>query len=268
MSAGQLFWLEGILGLVMGGMALALVGAFKARYEAGQNSTSASDIDGYLSGCRTEIEQRLDIFLGAFPLILWVGVSVAQNWYAEHYYDYFAINVLLYPLPVPWFSALMLSFLLIDPPSAKVRDRLLMRGIMLGLLLFLGIPLLLLFTPNWTARSINAMVEGPELRQGIVEDRDSFLIRGSRSRYVEIDGTSYRAPGAAWYNTLRRGQEVEFLASDSPQVAFAPDKGGFTEVGLMLVIAALFPWLVTIYGALLGLDYWRDWLRRRTTAVA
>jgi len=113
-------------------------------------------------------------------------------------------------------------------------------GIAVGVLFSMACLVALPFLLRTQALPLCDLLTGPQTEHGVVQDLDRWALRHSTpDGILVVDGVNYRAPDLDWFGELSVGQLVEFLHGPETGLAFAPHRGGFPRLALLLIVGSL-----------------------------
>ena len=166
------------------------------------------------------------------------------------YYDYVSIE----GLGVSFLNVYLMIWACMWWVHPKVRARLQERreGIVCGILLSLCCLGLLVFLLRSQVSMLFDLINGPQVKHGVVQDLGLRVIKGRVSAgLVVVDGVEYRVPEMSWYEELSIGQSIEFLYGSETKFAFAADQGHLTPLAAVLIVGLLGSGLFScLFGAL------------------
>ncbi len=188
---------------------------------------------------------------------------------ARTYYDFLIDNflfmtfmaLLIYVVFGLWLAeTINPTFLFVDHTPRPIVRRLYI--ILLSIALFFVFSSLFALTYVTIEETGKGLLSGPEWVTGVVEMKSSSFSRSGTLYYVDINGKHLHVPDSTWWHSLEKGDEVRYAFN--PHVtgtadAIRPDRISLTNTGIVLIIAGLLLWLLTIGAAWDG--FAKSWKR-------
>lgn len=199
--------------------------------------TKRADAAGFTLSLRT-----IGYLLALGSFIALLALSDA----AITYVDYFIGQLALLGIHTSWWPALIAGALLATAQRQWRLNRMLRARFQLAaVVIMLLVSVYGIGMPGWVAQPVQALIEEPQQQTAVVDSADRQVYRTGPTYVVYLDGRRYTTPDSAWFDTLRPGASVDFIASAHAPVAFDPDRVRYAGQGELIILAALPCWALT-----------------------
>lgn len=228
--------------------AISLISLFNQAVQSQTNPSNGyigGTVEYYGFGC---LSQTITFSL----MVLGMVVFIIAVFVPKTYDDYLLGWTIWQPILMVWVSSILWPGIKLFTSSDSDSPRL---ARFLRVVIWVALGLFLWFVLPQVAKNYEQTAQAlwtePLIITGDVQDKSFFVgTRGGTTYYAVIDEVEYRIPDRGWYNSLRIGQTITFIAGPpnfllETRDIFLPNEVGHTWVSVVLATVGAGAWLIT-----------------------